>query len=309
MPISTSEYMNNLRSGMDTGGGIEMTTTLADATRSFRTGGLTYPSEVGTMSRDSHYVQFFVNEQLNGSAEFSVGAYVNGGTNNDRNPGSIKRAPTVRTLGSICLYMPAQIQVSQKANYGEAEIGLVVAAALASGRSLGGDGSNFDLGTFAKTVGGEAANTLASAMEGAGATGAKAALAIKEGKTRNNRTEMKFEGIDRRAFQFSFRLMPKSADEAKRIEHIVTMFRLHSMPQFDVGDLGRTLIAPSTFDIEYFPSEHLHRIGTCVLEAVDVKFGGERPQFFNDGQPVETELTLQFKELEIVTKEKIAKGY
>ena len=308
MPISTSEYMNNLRSGMDTGGGIEMTTTLADATRSFRTGGLTYPSEVGTMSRDSHYVQFFVNEQLNGSAEFSVGAYVNGGTNNDRNPGSIKRAPTVRTLGSICLYMPAQIQVSQKANYGEAEIGLLVASALAAGRNLGGE-TNFDVGEFANTIGRQGANMLASTLEGAGATGAKAALAIQSGKTVNNRTEMKFEGIDRRAFQFSFRLMPKSANEARRIEQIVTMFRLHSMPQFDAGDLGRTLIAPSTFDIEYFPSEHLHKIGTCVLEAVDVKFGGERPQFFNDGQPVETELTLQFKELEIVTKEKIAKGY
>jgi len=307
--MSVEDLRNALSVGAD--GVVEMTTTLANATRSFRTGGLTYPVEVGTMSRDSHYVQFFVNEQLNGSADFSVGAYVQNGTNNtDRNPGSIRRAPTVRTLGSICLYMPAQIQVSSKANYGEAEIGLVVAAALASGRTLSGNaGSDFDLGTFARNVGGEAANTMASALEGAGATGAKAALAIKEGKTRNNRTEMKFEGIDRRAFQFSFRLMPKSAEEAKRIEHIVTMFRLHSMPQFDAGDLGRTLIAPSTFDIEYHPSEHLHKIGTCVLEAVDVKFGGERPQFFSDGQPVETELTLQFKELEIVTKEKIARGY
>jgi len=309
MSRTVGQLQQTLGVGFDMGSGVEMTTTLANATRSFRTGGLTYPSEVGTMSRDSHYVQFFVNEQINGSAEFSTGAYVNGGTNNDRNPGTLKRAPTVRTLGSICLYMPAQIQVSQKANYGEAEIGLMVSAALAAGRNLGGDSAGFDVGTFANTVGREGANTIAAALEGAGATGAKAALAIKSGKTVNNRTEMKFEGIDRRAFQFSFRLMPKSADEAKRIEHIVTMFRLHSMPQFDAGSTGRTLISPSTFDIEYHPSEHLHRIGTCVLEAVDVKFGGERPQFFNDGQPVETELTLQFKELEIVTKEKIAKGY
>ena len=54
---------------------------------------------------------------------------------------------------------------------------------------------------------------------------------------------------------------------------------------------------------------HLHRIGECALESVNVKFGGERPQFFKDHQPVETELTLQFRELDLVTKEKVALGY
>ena len=49
----------------------------------------------------------------------------------------------------------------------------------------------------------------------------------------------------------------------------------------------------------------MHRISTSVLEAVDVKYGGDRPQFFRDGQPVETELTLSFKELEIITKTSI----
>lgn len=289
-----------------------ITSTLASATAAFKSGGLTYPTDVGTMSRMEHYVQFFINEQVGANASFRVGAYSSGG-NTERLPGTMERAPTQRTLGSICLYMPAQIQVSQKANYGEAEIGLVVAGALKAGVSLGKaiDGKDaFDLGSFAKTVAGESANTLSATLEGAGATGAKAALAIKSGQTTNNRTEMKFEGIDRRSFSFSFRLIPRSADEARRIESIVTMFRLHSMPEFAGYDgLGRTLKAPSTFDIEYHPAEHLHKIGTSVLEGVDVKFGGERPQFYVDNQPSETELTLTFKELEIVTKEKIAKGY
>jgi len=46
-----------------------------------------------------------------------------------------------------------------------------------------------------------------------------------------------------------------------------------------------------------------------VLESVDVKYGGERPQFYNDNRPTETELTLSFKELEIMTKDKIMEGF
>jgi len=284
-----------------------------EATRQFRMGQLTYPSGTSTMSRSDHYVQFFVNEQTAGNASFGIGAYdMNPVGPPEPNKGSVERAPTRRALGAITLYMPNQIQVSQKANYGEAEIGLVIAAALGTGKALGSSNfaKEFDLGQFASTVGGEAKQTLANALEGAGATGAKAALAISEGKTKNNRTEMKFEGIDRRSFQFSFRLIPRSPDEAKYIENIVTIFRTHSMPQFDGDDsLGRTLVAPSTFDIEYHPGQHLHRIGTSVLEAVDVKFGGDRPQFFKDDQPTEVELTLSFKELEIMTQEKIAQGF
>ena len=288
------------------------TTAISDASKSFRSGGLVYPADVGTMSRTRHYVQFFINEQSHGSANFSVGAYVSNGTNSERLPATLERAPTIRTLGSICLYMPSQIQVSQKANYGEAEIGAMVAGSLGMLKAIQGK-SESDISGFVDSFKESAKSGAVAALEGAGMTGASAALAISQGKVTNNRTEMKFEGIDRRSFQFSFRLLPRSAQEAQRISDIVTMFRLHSMPEFatsTTGDaLGRTLVSPSTFDIEYTPGEHLHKIGTCVLEAVDVKYGGERPQFFKDDQPVETELTLSFKELEIVTKEKIAQGF
>lgn len=280
------------------------------ASQKFRAGSLTYPSDVGVLSRTDHYVEFMINEQVGAKAEFNVGAYnLNPKGIPTRNKGSVPRAPTRRALGSITLYMPSQIQVSQKANYGEAEMGMIVAAGLAGYKGFAGGVKNIDFGAVGETLKKEGANTAASALEGAGATGAKAALAIASGQTTNNRTEMKFEGIDRRSFQFSFRLLPRSSKEAELIEGIVTMFRLHSMPEFTNDSLGRTLKAPSTFDIRYHPEEHLHKIGTCALEAVDVKYGGDRPQFFKDNQPTEVELTMTFKELEIMTKEKIGIGF
>ena len=288
-----------------------------------RAGNLQYPMDVGHMSRSDHYVQFFINEQIDAKANISGGALPDQNFKTvgdprdgirevvyaDRRSRTVPRAPTTRASGSITLYMPNQIQVSQKANYGEAEIGLLVAGAVASYQTVSGGLSQIDLGSVADTLKKESGTGVAKALETAGATGAVAAKAIASGETTNNRTEMKFEGIDRRSFQFTFRLLPRSSDEANAIQEIVTLFRYHSMPGFTDDMLGRTLKAPSTFDIQYYPQEHLHRIGTSALEAVDVKFGGDRPQFFKDNHPTETELTLTFKELDIVTKEKVAQGF
>ena len=297
------------------------------AKQQFRSGGLIYPSDVGQMSRSKHYVQFFVNEQSHASASLGVGSYEGQSQmNRDNSNVSMQRAPTRRAAGSIALYMPSQLNVSHKINYGEAEIGAMVASIGAGITSLVGDGGEGVLDRITSaagnlydgaTAGGLA--RLAGAAEAVGATGARAAVEIAQGKVTNNRTEMKFEGIDRRAFNFTFRLLPRSSEEAERIQQIVSIFRSSAMPEFDnTDDLKRTMIAPSTFDIKYmtidadgnhFENPRLHRIGTSVLEGVDVKFGGDRPQFFYDGQPVETELTLVFKELEIMTKEKINEGF
>ena len=116
-------------------------------------------------------------------------------------------------------------------------------------------------------------------------------------------------------------MMPKSEAEAKSIREICQMFRFYMAPSFDGGDLqGRTFIVPATFDIEYYyavrkRNEFLNRISTCVLEQCNVTYGGERTQFFRptqDGRgapPVETSISLSFKELEIITREKIAEGF
>ena len=44
--------------------------------------------------------------------------------------------------------------------------------------------------------------------------GSAAAADIARGKVTNNRTEMKFEGIDRRSFSFDFKMIPKSEKES-----------------------------------------------------------------------------------------------
>jgi len=283
-------------------------------TRSSTNGGglggnfMAYPKELGTMARHEHYVMFYINAQENSSITFSDGAVASSGAGS---PGeattlSIKRAPTKRLAQSIALYMPAQLSVGHTAKYGEAEMGAIVAGLNAGIKGIKDDDTS--VGDLAKSLGNETAKAFAGVIGGV-ATGAQEAFEIASGTLTNNRTEMKFEGIERRDFSFSFRMLPTSPEEAQTIEDIVTAFRFHSMPEVLGSLAGRTMIVPSTFDIEYRPNIHLHKISTSVLESVEVQYGGERTQFFTDDQPVETQLTLKFKELEIITKERILQGY
>ena len=269
---------------------------------------LKYPSDVSADAAN-YYVMFQINVQEKSKIDFGGTAYSTApaGRSSEFSTIGVPRPPTKKLGTSICLYMPASLEVSHKANYGEAEIGLVAAANLSDLSNL----KNFNVNNVLDNFKNEAKNALLT-LQDVAFVGSKAAQQIQDGQITNNRTEMKFEGIDRRSFSFTFKMLPKTAAEAADVEEIVTMFRYHSMPNFEKGGTGvegRTMIVPSTFDISYKPGIHLHRIGECALESVNVKFGGERPQFFKDHQPVETELTLQFKELDLITKEKVREGY
>ena len=278
---------------------------------------MSYPKELGTMARHEHYVMFYINAQENSAITFSDGAVASSGagTASEATTLTVTRAPTKRLAQSIALYMPAQISVGHTAKYGEAEMGFAMAGISGLLRGLDDKGtSGFDtvksLAKEAKNAGGRQATIAGLGALDTIATGSADAYEISTGTLTNNRMELKFEGIERRDFSFSFRMLPTSPEEAQTIEDIVTAFRFHSMPEFEGGAIkGRTMIVPSTFDIEYRPNIHLHKISTSVLESVEVQYGGERTQFFTDDHPVETQLTLKFKELEIITKERILEGY
>lgn len=281
---------------------------------------LTYPETLGTMDRHKHYVMFYINQSAKSKINFGTGSYDTspnppGSVRPEATTLSIKRAPTQRLSQAIALYMPAKLAVAHTANYGEQEIGAVVAGGASALQTLNSGMSNTEIAKElgSKMVTGGAAqleNMALMALDATIAPGAKAAVEISRGTVLNNRTEMAFEGIGRREFSFEFRMLPNNAKEAETIENIVTTFRYHAMPEIEGSDLtGRTMISPSTFDIEYFPNTHLHKISTSVLQSVTVNYGGDRPQFFDDDHPVETQLSLGFKELEIITKERIAKGF
>ena len=243
----------------------------------------------------------------------------------DKQPGnsgstvSVKRAPTKRLASGICLYMPATVGVSQTADYSEPDIGGF--AKILAGFS----GEFMKSGSFSDSFGaikGDLKTSLAEAsktvFDGI-APGAKAIAEIQSGKVFSNRMEMVFKGVPRRTFSFQFTMMPKSEAEAISIKEICQMFRFYMAPSFE-GEVNtsRTFIVPATFDIEYRmigggENNFLNKISTSVLTSCEITYGGERTTFFRptDGgaPPVQTNITLNFKELEIITRERIGAGY
>ena len=267
---------------------------------------VTVPISVTESDAASDYVDKTAQDSLDAQQESSV---------------SVQRAPTERLATAIGMYMPAEITNDQSLDYGEPDIGGLA-------KMLNAFSTEFlQSGSFQESFGALQNDLKTSLVETAKtalnevAPGAKAAAEIKAGKVFSNRLETVFTGINKREFSFDFRMLPKDEGEAITIDKIVRMFRFYAAPSFE-GDeaTSRTFIVPATFNIEYrmfngSQNLFLNKIATSVCTGVSVKYGGDRAKFFrptDDGEgapPVETNLSLKFKEIELITREKINAGY
>jgi len=162
---------------------------------------------------------------------------------------------------------------------------------------------------------GEAVRQGAIGMLDAVAPGAKTLYAIERGRVITPKMEMMFEGVGRRNFSYTFIFIPKSETEAGAVHNIVWLFKYHMAADFKgvAQNTYREMDIPSTFDIQYMyktnENQNLNKIGTCALTKVDVEYGGDKYVSHEGGVPQTTKLTLNFTELEIVTKDRIADGY
>ena len=145
------------------------------------------------------------------------------------------------------------------------------------------------------------------------APGSKAVAQIITGKAITPKMEWMFNGIGRRSFEYSFKFIPKNAEEAKTIEEIVHTFKLHAASEMVKGSGGKEYTIPNMFDIEYMwlgtRNEHLNKIGTSALTSISITYGGEKYVTYGDGVPQSTEMSLSFTEMELMDKAKIREGY
>ena len=143
------------------------------------------------------------------------------------------------------------------------------------------------------------------------------ARSLRTGVIQSDRMELAFQGIDKRSFSYEFKMMPRSQAEADEIKKIINAFKFNMLPEMPNGLGGRQMTVPNTFDIQYMyqnaENNYLHKISTCFLESMDVKYGGSRYKTFDgnaDGAPpVETSISLEFKEIELITRERAQEGF
>ena len=314
----------------------------------YSTQNLTFPLDLegptGANGNQGHYIQFFVNEQSDEVIDYqdsrkklgggltsaatddpAIAAIVNPKGNKPakkasvkNNSLSIKRKATVRMPVSICMYMPPSVDVKYGVDYQDTEIG--TATAMAAGvvqDVMAGQG-------VADTVISSVSNNAGALGDGAtrmgmatidltpGAAGSNAVFEMQRGFIKAPRMELAFKGIPKRDFSYEFKMMPKSAAEAEMAKNIIKTFKMYMLPEIKSA-ASMQLTMPATFDIQYMHLDkenmNLNKIGTCVLTNMDVKYGGDKYKTHADAVPVESSMTLSFKELDLVTREKAEQGF
>ena len=316
-----------------------------------------FPRDLGNTDQ-GHYMIFYVisnthskfqdkqfNEQLLGSAfvtetgvgdgtdvetTYNVARLRDGRTNSavkigrpTKNSVTSERSTHNVATAAVALYMPPGINVKYDVANGPTELGMAGLGVKTAVNVMGAANDEAQMDAFLsglKGVAFEGAKRLGvGALEAFGAGDVGGAITKVTGFAENPFSEVVFEKVNHRAFNYTFNLTARNKDEVEDINKIITLFKYHMHPSlnFDVAG-GRYFKVPSEFEIHYAYqgqlNNYLNKISRCVLTGCEINYGGEEfttfRQFDNDGAaPVQISMTLSFTETEIMTKETIADGY
>jgi hypothetical protein len=132
----------------------------------------------------------------------------------------------------------------------------------------------------------------------------------------NPQVDVIYVSPELRQFTFDFLFSPQTEKEAVDIAEIIHLFKFHSAPEMLGGGIGigRYYVPPAEFDIE-FSVNTMGKISTCVLQNITLDYTPSGTAFYDNKKsagthhPVNTRMTLQFRELEFMTKELIDRGF
>jgi len=230
-----------------------------------------------------------------------------------------------RLVANITLYTPGNVRANYNLNYDMSEDLLVTLAqsenydAIKAGLAAAGTGITSLTAEGAKQAG----NTFGR-FGRIVATAASPTVSQLSRTAINTRRDVMFKHVGNRQFVFEYTFAPKSVNEAKEIADIIFMFKYFAHPEMLQGYGNFLYLYPAEFDIEYgmLPesanvgpvqpkrNEYLNKISSCVLTDIDVNYAhGNSFQSLEKGEPVLTTMTLVFKEIETLHRERIAQGY
>ncbi len=242
-------------------------------------------------------------------------------------------------LTSIVLPVPGNLQVQYQAQYENAQLGQIGAAA--AGRlglrtaTRGADdivgklsdrisafGTNdisqtgSEVGAAAATIGAtvvgfSAAGILGGVIGAGGIDNVISGTLVNEGIAFNPHMAVMFRGVDFRTHVFEYKFVARNQMESNTIKSIIAHLKHHMLPSNTLGSrqgsVGLAFEYPEEFEISFAPGirSYLYQIGTSVLTQMTVNYNGENiPIFFEDTQaPVSITMNLSFQETAILTKD------
>lgn len=230
---------------------------------------------------------------------------------------------TTKTVSVISLYMPDTLAASYNASYDSLSLTNNLGATAKTAQAIATVGGSFT-GDSQGNISSMGAGVLVAGEQLFGGKAAKAGLDYKnisdlllkgQGLAINPQMQMIYRGTNFRSFQLTFMFTPSTKSEAETVNRIINTLKYHFAPTLASGATSNQsmfLVAPSIFNVVFKLAEKenqfLPKYGDCVLENIDVDNAPNGWASYDDGAPVQTRLTLQFKEIVILDRGKINDG-
>ena len=307
---------------------------------------MTYPIDMMTSQQDHLTISQFRYKPSKSDAIFggddAVRQILTGGVNAD---GSRRRAGLQfgsnlfeTAIGTVFLPMPNSINDSNNVSWGTDEMGNIAAALTADTMSkvgpkiataVGADilgnvlgtgglsGQALQIQNIAALVGGGLISKELAGILGGDFTSKilkkqgvevspESILARGAGIVPNSNMELLFNAPSLRAFNFSYRLSPRSSDEAIVVRRIIRFFKQGMAAKKMSGKAGEAsffLGTPNVFKLEYKsgnnPIDAINKIKTCALTSFQCNYTPDGLwAAYEKGQPVSTTFSMSFNELE-----------
>ena len=196
---------------------------------------------------------------------------------------------TKKSNKSISLYMPDTLNFTYSASYGQTDL-LTAASSV-------------------PLVGG-AVSAVTQALNSP-----LARLALKgTGYALNPNQQVLFDGIDFRNYQLAFTFTPYSKQESETVAAIIKMFKTYSTPRLVEGAGGGMFFVPPstftpTFKFNGQKNKNINQVTESVITNIIVDYAPQGFAAHTDGAPVQTTLTIDFRELELITSQKVEQGF
>ena len=220
-----------------------------------------------------------------------------------------KQLENKTVLKRVILPIPGGITDNNQVDWGQATMTAadiaksdIALAALEKGGEGFSDAVEGAGGTIQKNAKG-IKEALTKSLAGA-ITGTSDQLMKREGQVMNPNMELLFNGPQLRSFGFTFKLSPRTKEEAKNIQKIIFCFKQAMAPVATDGNLF--LKSPNTWRIRYYNREgaqhqYLNRFKECAMMSSSVNYTPDGSYAtYSDGSMVSYNLTLSFQELEPV---------
>lgn len=275
------------------------------------------PTKLGSRAAAGRYTDQFTLLGENERSKVDILRYGPGGPGNEfvafgsgggsRSAVSIPRA-TRRIAESIALHMPTPLVYHTQNVYEEISL-------TALGGKLGVATSAFlqAAGKAAGAVTGAAAKVAAAVISNAGQQVIGTAARLAQSPI-NPMVEILFTNTTVRAFTFEVLMAPRNEQESINMKEIIKTIRFHAAPEYGVITQGLTWIPPAEFDITFFnkgvENMNILRVNTCVLERIEVDYAPTGTySTFTNGHPVAVRLSMGFREIEPVHKQRVLQGF